>query len=113
MQHYGAILKTYCSENDYQRGLLDGADMILRTLKQAAGSTQQQPVSETPGPADDAFHRDAGPRLVEAFTTILEAESDLQGKTVRDLRPVLQRQIADLAATPATTDAPQPPDRGT
>jgi patatin-related protein len=90
--HFGGFMKASWRENDYLWGRLDGAELILRTLRAAARPDIPEPTTARQlGPA--AAVAAAGPRLKDAAERILAAEQDL--RTVTGLRKSLAKQLGE------------------
>ncbi|HEX3005289.1 MAG TPA: patatin-like protein [Angustibacter sp.] len=87
LHHFGGFVDAAWRENDYLWGRLDGAELVLRMLRGAAGPTSE-PLS-----AADAV-RQAGPQLKAALGAVLGSERDLE--RVAGLRATLARQVAEL-----------------
>jgi hypothetical protein len=91
--HFGGFLAADWRENDYLWGRLDGAELILRTLRAAGHPEVAEPSTVgllTPGEAAAA----AGPRLGQALRRILDAEAGL--RRITPLRDSLRQQITAL-----------------
>jgi hypothetical protein len=100
LHHFGAFLDPDWRENDYLWGRLDSAELILRTLDEGSSATSQEPGGDlVPEPAHVALRAAGGHHLIDALTSVLATERDLRGSTVADLRPKLEQQIAELAAS--------------
>jgi len=85
-------------ENDYLWGRLDGAELILRTLRSSVDPTV--PDITTTGTLDaQQAAGAAGQHLTDALSRILAAESDLH--RIDDLRTNLAVQVAALKPRPA------------
>ena len=109
LHHFGAFLDPDWRENDYLWGRLDAAELILRTLHEGRTATPQQPgEGPVPQPAQIALRAAGGRHLIDALTAVLESEADLRGETVTALKPDLERQIRDLAATLEAPGRPAP-----
>ena len=64
-------------ENDYLWGRLDGAELVLRTLRAAVDPTVPEP--STAGRLEqEAARRAAGPHLAATIDRILRSEADLR-----------------------------------
>lgn len=72
LHHFGAFAKKQWRTNDYLWGRLDGAELILRMLRET-GSGQP---SAIPGSQAEAVSA-AGPRLGAALTAVLTGEIDI------------------------------------
>lgn len=84
LHHFGAFLDRKARENDYLWGRLDGAELILRTLREVA---PEMPGDGWPG------------RLAEALTAVLDDERGL--KTIPGyLQDHLRTQIKKLSTAP-------------
>ncbi len=88
LHHFGAFADRSARENDYLWGRLDGAELVLRTLR-AAGSGD----STEPATLEDA-RAAAGPRLGPALAAVVATESDLTRVTAIDH---IREQVASLA----------------
>ncbi len=91
--HFGGFLAADWRENDYLWGRLDGAELILRTLRAAGHPEVPEPSTAgllTPEEAAAA----AGPRLGLALGRILDAEAD--PRRVTPLRDILRKQVTAL-----------------
>jgi patatin-related protein len=107
LHHFGGFLDAGWREHDYLWGRVDGAELVLRTLRDTARRhDDDQPVARPQGPEEAA--RAAGPHLKAALEAILDAEEGLT--RVSGLRRQLRRHLAGLpgaeAPAPAGTDSP-------
>lgn len=83
LHHFGAFLDRKARENDYLWGRLDGAELILRTLRDVA--------PDTPGAAPPG-------RLAEVLTAVLDSERGLK-KVPQYLWDHLEQQVKELSKT--------------
>jgi len=74
--HFGGFMDAGWRQNDYLWGRLDGAELVLRTVRDVARSGARHPATAARLSREQAIAA-AGPRLKEAITRILSAESDL------------------------------------
>ena len=72
LHHFGAFADEEWRENDYLWGRLDGAELILRTLRET-GSGEHADIPANEAAAIAA----AGPRLKAALSAILASEADI------------------------------------
>jgi hypothetical protein len=96
--HFSGFFKTEWRENDYLWGRLDGAELILRSLRDAQQATPQQPVG-TPGPipAADALTQAGGQMAVNALRAVLDSEGDLTSAEVRSRMDTLRTELDRLS----------------
>lgn len=75
--HFGGFMNPAWRENDYLWGRLDGAELVLRTLRAAVDPTVPEP--STAGRLEqEAARRAAGPHLAATIDRILRSEADLR-----------------------------------
>jgi patatin-related protein len=74
LHHFGGFTEAAWRENDYLWGRLDGAELILRTLRNAASGAGYETPPATPEEAVELAGRN---ELRAALSAILEAEKDL------------------------------------
>jgi patatin-related protein len=96
--HFSGFFKTEWRENDYLWGRLDGAELILRSLRDALQATPQQPVG-TPGPVPpaDALTQAGGQLAVNALRAVLDSEGDLASADVRSRIDTLRKDLDRLS----------------
>ena len=103
LHHFGGFLSAEWRENDYLWGRLDGAELVLRTLKDAGATAtataDSEPTMVPQTSAEAAWH--AGPHLTPALQAILDSEQQLS--RITNLRDELQHHVDRLAAQ---TDVP-------
>jgi patatin-related protein len=86
LHHFGAFADPAARENDYLWGRLDGAELVLRTLR--ATATSDRTVPTTPEQARAA----AGKRLRGALDAVLASEQDLKRvKRMTKIREAVQK----------------------
>ncbi|MDT4911310.1 MAG: hypothetical protein QOC66_438 [Pseudonocardiales bacterium] len=95
--HFGGFKEAEYRENDYLWGRLDGAELILRTLR---GTRTPEAFSPTPVTPQDA-HARAGVRLRPALRAVLSSERDL--RRIKPLRAKLDSLVNDLPEDPTST----------
>ena len=100
LHHFGAFLDPGWRENDYLWGRLDATELILRTLHEGhTASPQEHGGGLVPQSAQAALQAAGGQHLIDALESVLATERDLRGVTVTELRPKLEQQITNLAAS--------------
>ncbi|MDT5134947.1 MAG: hypothetical protein QOE41_4258 [Mycobacterium sp.] len=87
LHHFGAFLDRKARENDYLWGRLDGAELILRTLRDVAAAKSSDKPPE---------------RLADALTAVLDNERDLK-KIPKFLWDHLEKKIKGLSSGSART----------
>ena len=88
--HFGGFMKPEWRENDYLWGRLDGAELVLRTLRAAVDQTVPEP--STAGRLEqEAARQAAGPHLATTIDRILRSEADL--RRVEKVRQYVADQI--------------------
>ncbi len=95
--HFSGFFEAGWRENDYLWGRLDGAELILRSLRDTAGETPQAP-SGTPGPltAAAALAAAGGASCVAAMRAILDSEHDLASDVAQDVIADVRRDLDQL-----------------
>jgi patatin-related protein len=93
--HFGGFMDPEWRENDYLWGRLDGAELILRTLRASVDETV--PEATTAGRlSPEEATQSAGPHLQQALSRILDAEANLHRLTT--LRGNLDTQIKAMGS---------------
>lgn len=101
LHHFGGFTEAAWRENDYLWGRLDGAELILRTLRNAASGAGYETPPATPEEAVELAGRN---ELQAALSAILEAEKDLTRvqETLQHVRNCVEKmdaRVVDLAPT--------------
>jgi patatin-related protein len=92
--HFSGFFEAGWRENDYLWGRLDGAELILRSLRDTVRETPQKPTG-TPGPVPSAVALEdaGGPVCIGALRAVLDSEGDLASA---DARKVIDDVRSDL-----------------
>jgi patatin-related protein len=97
--HFSGFFDAGWRENDYLWGRLDGAELILRSLRDTVRETPQHPTGASGPLPPAAALQDAGGRLcLDAFRAVLDSEDDLTSKDARAIIRDVRAELEDLVA---------------
>jgi hypothetical protein len=94
LHHFGGFVDATWRENDYLWGRLDGAELVLRTLRTAVGAESRSASDSQPDDGSATAIGEAGRWLRQALTAVLGSEQDLT--RVEALRRSLADDVARL-----------------
>jgi patatin-related protein len=103
--HFGGFMEAEWRENDYLWGRLDGAELILRTLRATTDPQITDPTTAS-RPSPERAAEAAGPQLAHALLSILNAEADLH--RISTLQNDLRQQLSKIRTPNDLTTTTRP-----